>query len=69
VKQKEERDLLGLRQAGFGAFEVRRLCLLRHRYAAERDERERLAEYRRLLFMRWLVATGKLTEQVTQANA
>jgi hypothetical protein len=65
MNHKKNRDLARLHQAGFGMFAIFRLRQLRRRYAAEREELERLAQHRRLEFMRWLV-TGKLTEQVSQ---
>lgn len=68
MDHKEERDLWCLRQAGFGELAISRLRRLRRMYLAERDRRESLALYHRLQFVRWLVRTGKLTEQVTEAR-
>ena len=50
-------------QAGFIPEEVRRLEKLRFAY----DEKER-EELRRLEFARWLVSTGRLTENVVETN-
>ena len=58
---KEDRELL--RKSGFAEVEMNRLSQLRR----DRNERERqkaLATHRRLEFVRWLVSTGKLTEQI-----
>lgn len=55
-------DLEMLRRGGFTEEEVRRLSQLRRDYA-KLEERRTSAEYNRLTFVRWLVATGKLSEQ------
>ena len=60
-RSKEDREML--RKSGFAESEVNRLSKLRH----DHHERERLrilAENRRLRFVRWLVFTGKLTDQI-----
>lgn len=62
---KEDREIL--RKAGFTEVEMSRLSKLRRNIAEEGRYME-LVDYRRLQFARWLVATGKLTEQVTQAK-
>jgi DNA-binding transcriptional MerR regulator len=56
-------DIQILREAGFTEAEIRRLCELR-RILAEEGKYLEFVDYRRLEFARWLVATGKLTEQV-----
>lgn len=56
-------DIQILREAGFSGAEVHRLSELRRTLAEECKYLEP-ADYRRLEFVRWLVATGKLTEQV-----
>ena len=56
-------DIQILREAGFPEAEIRRLSELRRTLAEECKYME-LVDYRRLQFVRWLVATGKLTEQV-----
>ncbi len=55
-------DLEMLRRGGFTEEEVRRLRQLRRDYA-KFEECRTSAEYNRLTFVRWLVATGKLSEQ------
>ena len=60
----EDRDLSHLRQAGFSERGIFRLRQVRHKYSVEQDKLESLAHYRHLQFLRWLVTTGKLTEQV-----
>lgn len=56
-------DLELLRKAGFAEVQINRLSKLR-RNPAEEGKYQELIEYRRLQFVRWLVTTGKLTEQV-----
>ena len=54
-------DFEALRRGGFTEQEIERLSQLRH----ERTELElsrSSAEYHRLAFVRWLVATGKLSD-------
>lgn len=58
-----KKDIQILREAGFTEAEIRRLSELR-RTLAEEGKYLDLLDYRRLEFVRWLVATGKLTEQV-----
>jgi hypothetical protein len=57
-----------LRQAKLGEGEIAQLQHLRHQYLAEGDKLESLAQYHRLQFVRWLLTTGKLTEQVPNAG-
>ena len=52
-----------LHQAGFIPSESERLCLLRRRYMAREGEVVS-ADMSRLKFVRWLVETGKLTDQL-----
>ena len=59
--RKEDRELL--RKNGFDEAEVNRLSRLRKDYN-EQERRETLAERRRFEFIRWLISTGKLTDQV-----
>jgi hypothetical protein len=61
MDRKEERDIV--RRGSLSEGEMKRLSQLR------RDHRERkklleLEEHRRLEFIRWLVDTGKLTDQI-----
>jgi hypothetical protein len=58
---KEDRKIL--RKAGFTEAEMNRLSKLR-RNLAESGKNQELVDYRRLQFVRWLVHTGKLTEQL-----
>ncbi len=58
---KEDRQIL--RRAGFTEAEMNRLSKLRRNLAQEGKYQE-LVDYRRLQFVRWLVNTGKLTEQL-----
>jgi hypothetical protein len=58
---KEDRDIL--RKAGLTEAQINRLSTLR-RNLAEKGQYQELIDYRRLQFVRWLVTTGKLTEQV-----
>jgi hypothetical protein len=61
MDRKEDREIL--RKSGFAEGEMNRLSQLRR----EHHERERLlalAAHRRLEFIRWLVNTGKLTDQI-----
>jgi hypothetical protein len=52
-----------LYEAGFTASEIDRLEKLRRAYA-ENKQNHMSESYRRLEFVRWLVTTGKLTEQI-----
>jgi hypothetical protein len=58
---KEDREIL--RKADFTDAEMNRLSKLR-RNLAEEGKYQELIDYRRLEFVRWLVATGKLTELI-----
>ncbi len=61
MDRKEDREIL--RKGGFGEGEMRRLSQLRREHY-EREKLLELEEHRRLEFVRWLVHTGKLTEQI-----
>jgi hypothetical protein len=58
---KEDREIL--RKAGLTEAQMNRLSKLR-RNLAEEGKYQELIDYRRREFERWLVTTGKLTEQV-----
>jgi hypothetical protein len=58
---KEDREIL--RKAGCTKAEMRRLSKLR-RNLSEEGKYMQLVDYRRLQFARWMVTTGKLTEQI-----
>jgi hypothetical protein len=59
--RKEDRELL--RKNGFAEAEMNRLSRLRKDYN-EQERLETIAERRRFEFIRWLISTGKLTDQV-----
>ena len=59
---QDNRDIL--RKAGLSEDEMKRLDTLRRVYAAEGKLQEG-ADYRRLQCVRWLVTTGRLTDQRT----
>ena len=61
MDRKEERDIV--RRGSLSEGEMKRLSQLR-RVHRERIKLLELEEHRRLEFIRWLVNTGKLTEQV-----
>ena len=58
---KEDAEVL--RQVGFTEEEIERLKQLRRDYT-ELERQHSSVEYRRLAFIRWLVTTGKLSEQL-----
>ena len=58
---KEDREML--RKVGITEAQINRLSKLR-RNLAEEGKYQELIDYRRLQFVRWLVSTGKLSEQV-----
>ena len=55
-----------LYQAGFRGTEIYRLLQLREQYEAEKTQRQKFLILRRLEFIRWLVRTGRLTEQIVR---
>lgn len=61
MDRKEDRDIL--RKGGFAEGEVKQLSKLR-RDRAERQRHSAVAEHRRMEFVRWLVNTGKLSDQI-----
>ena len=66
MEEKEARDRL--RQAGFTEKAIYQLHHLRMRYAASQARLKEFAIFRRMEFVRWLVRTGKLTDQITGAD-
>lgn len=56
-----QKDLTVLRQAGFDAQEIGRLCQLRDTYQPNALDQPALSQPH-LLFTRWLVQKGKLNE-------
>ena len=61
MDHKDERNFL--RKGSLSEGEMKRLSQLR-RVHRERMKRIEVEEHRRLEFIRWLVNTGKLTEQI-----
>jgi hypothetical protein len=61
MERKEDREML--RRVGIAEVEMNRLSRLRKDYK-EREKLRAIAERRRLEFVRWLVAIGKLTDQI-----
>jgi len=61
MDRKEERDIV--RRGSLSEGEMKRLSQLR-RVHRERKQLMELEEHRRLEFIRWLVDTGKLTDQI-----
>jgi len=61
MDRKEDREIL--RKSGFAEDEMNRLSRLR-KYHAEQERRQAALAHRRLEFVRWLVSTGKLSDQI-----
>lgn len=61
MERKEDREIL--RKGGFAESEMNRLSQIRKEHK-EREKLREAANYRRLEFIRWLVSTGKLTDQI-----
>lgn len=61
MDRKDDRDML--RKSGFAEDEVLLLSRLRVDYT-ERAKRQATADHRRLEFARWLVAKGRISEQI-----
>ena len=61
MDRKDDREIL--RKGGFAEGEMQRLSKLRQDYA-ERERLQAALAHRRLEFIRWLVTTGKLSEQI-----
>jgi hypothetical protein len=61
MDRKEERDIM--RKGGLSESEMKQLSQLRRVYH-ERMKLMELEEHRRMEFIRWLVNTGKLTDQL-----
>ena len=55
-----------LYQAGFRGTEIYSLLQLRGRYVTEQAKRQESVILRRLEFVRWLLRTGRLTEQTVR---
>lgn len=61
MERQDDRDML--RKNGFAEAEVILLSKLRLDYT-EKMRRQKVVDNRRLEFIRWLVSTGKLSEQI-----
>jgi hypothetical protein len=59
-----EEGVVMLHRSGFSAQEIDRLCRLRRAYADKGEMDQAALDLRRLQFARWLVETGKLTDQL-----
>jgi hypothetical protein len=64
----DEEAFAALREAGFTVLEMDRLTQLRRDYrVGEMDQAP--VDYTRLEFARWLVTTGRLTDQIAPGDA
>jgi hypothetical protein len=61
MDRKEDREIL--RKVGFAENEMNQLSKLRMMYT-EQEKKQALVMHRRLEFARWLVAQGKITDQI-----
>jgi hypothetical protein len=59
-----EEELVMLLKLGFSVQEIGRLRRLRRAYAKKSEMDQATLDPRRLEFVRWLVKTGKLTDQL-----
>ena len=55
-----------LYRAGFTGTQIYWLLRLREQYVAQQARRQEAATFARLRFIRWLLRTGRLTEQTTR---
>jgi|SRR5579864_2086793 len=62
MENKEANEMLS--NIGFTASEIERLQRLRSEYAEKKMSNMSPEDHRRLEFVRWLVTTGKLTDQI-----
>jgi hypothetical protein len=62
MERKEDHDLL--RTSGFSEAEIESLSKLRDAYYSAGEPQKTYADYRRFEFVRWLVATSRLTDQL-----
>jgi len=63
-QMNHEEGVVMLHRSGFSAQEIDRLCRLRRVYADKSEMDQAALDLRRLQFARWLVETGKLTDQL-----
>ncbi|MBV9690441.1 MAG: hypothetical protein JO202_12125 [Ktedonobacteraceae bacterium] len=61
MERKDDHEIL--RRGGFAEVEMKRLSQLRKQYT-EKEKMQEMANHRRLEFVRWLVSTGRLTDQL-----
>ena len=64
----DEEAFAALREAGFTVLEMDRLTQLRRNYKAGEQDRAPV-DYSRLEFARWLVTTGRLTDEIALGEA
>jgi hypothetical protein len=67
-QMNDEEAFVVLREAGFTVLETDRLIQLRQDYKAGEPDQAPL-DYARLRFARWLVTTGRLTDQIAPEDA
>lgn len=60
-RERVRQNDYNLLNVGFTQTQIERLTQFRSKYL-EKEQEEMMREYRRLDFMRWLVATGRLTD-------
>jgi hypothetical protein len=63
-QMNHEEAVAMLHRSGFSTQEINRLCRLRRAYANRGEMDQAALDIRHLLFARWLVETGKLTDQL-----
>jgi len=63
-QMNHEEGVVMLHRSGFSVQEIDRLCGLRRIYADKSEMDQAALDLRRLQFARWLVETGKLTDQL-----
>jgi hypothetical protein len=63
-RMNHEEAVVMLHKSGFSTQEIDRLCRLRRAYADKGEMDQAALDLRCLQFVRWLVETGKLTDQL-----
>jgi hypothetical protein len=63
-QMNHEQAFVMLRRLGFSAQEIERLSRLRSLYTKKSEMDQASLDLRHLEFIRWLVKTGKLTDQL-----
>ena len=64
-QMNHEEAVAMLHRSGFSTQEINLLCRLRRAYADKGEMDQAALDLRRLQFARWLVETGKLTDELT----